>query len=149
MDDEHSVCKDRKLTSACTVPQDDGTCTYMTTSPCLCGNKVTATTCYQVDGKCGAYGTTTQDCTDLLTNIKNTTKQNIEYIGCRPTGEEQLLDPDQCRKANTITKVYVGTIGNLQEKYQCSGSSTEESGCIDPQAKNYNQYATIPKKCEY
>ena len=49
----------------------------------------------------------------------------------------------------TIEKVYEGEIGSLQEKFKCTGGLTKESGCIDPQAKNYNQYATIPKKCEY
>ena len=45
--------------------------------------------------------------------------------------------------------IYGSTIDNIEEKFECVGDESDEPGCMDRHAKNYNQYAVIPKKCEY
>tara|TARA_B110000858_G_C17809569_1_gene480271 strand:+ start:4070 stop:10990 length:6921 start_codon:yes stop_codon:yes gene_type:complete len=148
-DDKHKACKDREIVSSCSVIQDDGTCTYMTDSICLCGNdmiNVISETCYQMNGQCGPYGNYIPDCDFHLEKITNTLTQNTTE--CRPTGKEALINPTKCRKG-VITKNYTGTIDNIEEKFECVGDESDEPGCMDRHAKNYNQYAVIPKKCEY
>ena len=148
-DDKHKACKDRKIKSSCSVIQDDGTCTYMTDSTCLCGDKMIDgidKTCYQMNGKCGPHGSAIPDCDVHLGKIINTLAQSTTE--CRPTGTEALIHPAKCRQG-TITKAYTGTIDNMEEKFKCSGNDSEEPGCMDRHADNYNQYAVIPKKCDY
>ena len=148
-DDKHKACQDRKIVSSCSVIQDDGTCTYMTDSTCLCGNdmiSMISETCYQMNGKCGPYGSTIPDCDIHLEKITNTLSQSTSK--CRPTGKEVLINPAQCRQG-TITKKYTGAIDNFEEKFECTGDPSSEPGCMDRHAKNYNKYAVIPKKCEY
>ena len=147
-DDKHKACKDREIVSSCSVIQDDGTCTYMTLTEgkCLCGDDKISGTCYQMNGKCGPYGSHIPDCDFHLEKITNTLTQTTTE--CRPTGKEALINPEKCRKGD-ITKKYTGTIDNIEEKFECDGVASDEPGCMDRHAKNYNQYAVIPKKCEY
>ena len=152
LDNEHNTCLDKKIEPQCSVPQDDGTCTYMpqedlTKRDCVCGNELTEQTCYQKEGKCGVHATVLQDCSDLLSTMNNT-RTHETTSQCRPTGEESLVNPSQCRKATNMKKSF-GSWDDFSETFTCDGEDYNEPGCIDPHADNYNQYAVIPKQCEY
>ena len=152
LDDENYCCLDKVIQPQCSVQQDDGTCTYMpqedlTKRDCVCGNELTEQTCYQKEGECGVYASLQRSCTELLSTIQNTRTHGID-TQCRPTGEENIINPDQCRLATDITKSF-GSWDIFNESLTCTGTESFEPGCIDPHADNYNQYAVIPKKCEY
>ena len=158
LDNKHNTCLHKKIEPQCSVPQDDGTCTYMpqedlTKRDCVCGDKTTRDdngnilTCYQKEGKCGVHATLLQDCTDLLSTMNNT-RIDETSSPCRPIGEESLVNSSQCRQATSIKKSF-GSWNDFSESFTCEGEEYEEPGCIDPHADNYNQYAVIPKQCEY
>ena len=152
LDDEHNTCLDKIIEPRCSEPQDDGTCTYLPQEnldkrDCVCGNELTEQTCYQKEGKCGVHASLQRSCTELLSTIQNTRTHGID-TQCRPTGEENIINPDQCRLATDIKKSF-GSWDIFNESLTCNGTESFEPGCIDPHADNYNQYAVIPKQCEY
>ena len=62
--------------------------------------------------------------------------------------EKNPQNSSQCRLATSIKKSF-GSWNDFSESFTCEGEEYEEPGCIDPHADNYNQYAVIPKQCEY
>ena len=137
LDNKHNTCLHKKIEPQCSVPQDDGTCTYMpqedlTKRDCVCGNELTNQTCYQKEGKCGVHATVLQDCSDLLSTMNNT-RIDETTSPCRPIGEESLINSNQCRLATSIKKSF-GTWTDFSETFTCEGNVYEEPGCIDPLA---------------
>jgi WD40 repeat protein len=160
IDDENYCCLDKIIEPRCSEPQDDGTCTYLPQEnldkrDCVCGDKRTKDdndnilTCYSnAEGYCGKNATLLQDCIDLHEDLINTRTQSLNNTQCRPTGEGNVINSAQCRLATDITKSF-GSWDNFIESLTCTGTDSFEPGCLDPHADNYNQYAVIPKKCEY
>ena len=147
IDNTNQACVDKQVKGFCTVLQDDGTCTYETSNDgtCVCGDilvdKKIDDKCYATNGACGNQARTKQLCNAILGD------EDLVFIqGCQPTGVE--VDVERCAKANSITKEYVDIA--QEPNLKCVGTEVAEiEGCVDPQGKNYNEFATIPKKCQY
>lgn len=147
IDNPNQACVDKQVKGFCTVFQDDGTCTYETSNDgtCVCGDVLVDTKrdekCYAIDEACGPQARTKQLCNVSLGD------EDLMYIpGCQPTGVETNIS--YCAKADYITKEYVDIA--QEPNLKCIGEEVAEiEGCVDPQGKNYNEFATIPKKCQY
>jgi hypothetical protein len=147
IDNPDQTCVKKQVKGFCNVLQDDGTCTYETSDDgiCVCGDTPIDTKeyqkCYAVDEACGPKARTKQLCSDILGD------EDWHYIdGCQPTGIETQIE--YCAKASSIIKDYVDIA--QEPNLKCVGTEIAEiEGCVDPQGKNYNEFATIPKKCQY
>ena len=147
LENSGKACVDKQLRNFCDVLQDDGTCTYETSDDgtCICGDVLVDTKryerCYAYNNKCGPQARAKQFCNAILED------EELLYIqGCQPSGGE--ADIEYCAKADSIIKEYVDI--TQEPNLRCVGTEVAEiEGCVDPQGKNYNNFATIPKKCQY
>lgn len=147
LENSGKACVDKQLRNFCDVLQDDGTCTYETSDDgtCICGDVLVDTKryerCYAYNNKCGPQARAKQVCNAILED------EEFLYIrGCQPSGGEAGIE--YCAKADSIIKEYVDI--TQEPNLRCVGTEVAEiEGCVDPQGKNYNNFATIPKKCQY
>jgi hypothetical protein len=146
LEDRKMACVERTIHNLCTVLQDDNTCTYDVSldGTCVCGDKLIDTTegekCYANDGNCGAHGKLLQDCRAALGN-----KDEVN-TKCEPLGDEE--DAEYCVEGSRVFYDYASISG--EKSIKCEGDIIAEiKGCKDPKATIYNEYATVPAKCNY
>lgn len=137
------ACVNQDIEPVCSVPQDDGTCIYETSSngKCICGSEKIdlwdGETCYETSNGCGLNARPRPLCKDVL-------GREIPCIAA----DYNIVDNDKCYNGN-LKAVYETIDSGVSYKCEMVGLSVGVRGCVDEKGNNHNPYATIPWTCNY
>ena len=139
---DNYACVNQVIEPVCSVPQDDGTCIYETSSSgeCICGSdKIdlwNGETCYKTS-KCGLNARPRPLCEDVLGS-------EIPCIAA----DYNIVDNVNCYNGN-LKAVYETIDSGVSYKCEGTGEDVYVRGCVDEKGNNHNAYATVPWICNY